>query len=447
MAWRTGAIGVAMALAIAPGLSAGQTTTAGAGARSSQSVPAVDESRSGGSVTLATEATLEIAGLPRRGAVEFRPRLRIDLQGQPGAGVRYRADVDVRALAADRGGRALDAVVVPRDLWIEWSGAAGDIRAGFGRLVWGRLDEIQPSDVINPIDTALFLLDGRSEARRAVAFVRGRVSLGEVVEVEGVFAPVFRRSVFDALEEPTSPFNLALDAPRPAPFAGLPIERAEPGRAWRNVSGGARLTTTIGAVDVGASVYRGFEGFGLVQPVMAVPPATAVARAIVETFPRFTMVAADVETVAGEWAVRGEVASFDTRLPGVSRPGDVEGRVVEGGVGFDRRVGSLRVFGSGLLRRESSAGDAGVGRTNVNLVGSVERAFRRDEVVVRVFVVANPPDRTGFVRGLLTWRFRDNWAIESSAGAFVGTGDDTLSRFRGRDFLLVRLRWWGGVKI
>ena len=40
--------------------------------------------------------------------------------------------------------------------------------------IWGRLDEVQPSDVINPVDAARFLIDGRAAARLAVPFVRGR---------------------------------------------------------------------------------------------------------------------------------------------------------------------------------------------------------------------------------------------------------------------------------
>ena len=53
----------------------------------------------------------------------------------------------------------------------------------------------------------------------------------------------------------------------------------------------------------------------------------------------------------------------------------------------------------------------------------------------------NPGDASGFVRGLVVWRVRDNVAVEGSAAAFLGDGDDTLARFKTRDFLLVRVRW------
>ena len=73
-----------------------------------------------------------------------------------------------------------------REAWIEVAGSKGDLRAGYGRIVWGRLDEIQPSDVINPLDTARFLFDGRGAARLPVAFLRGRVFASHDFVIEGV---------------------------------------------------------------------------------------------------------------------------------------------------------------------------------------------------------------------------------------------------------------------
>ena len=211
------------------------------------------------------------------------------------------------------------------------------------------------------------------------------------------------------------------------------------------------MSATVGRVDVAGAVYRGFDGFGIVtfEPVFPAPvPATdatavpTVVGRLVERFPRFTMISGDFETVAGEWAIRGELAAFvEKQFAGVTRPGPVDGGALDGGVGFDRRTGDYRVFGSLLVRREWSAEDSGVARTDVSLVGSIDRTFARDRYLARAFAVVNPGDGSGFVRGLLVWTARDNVAVEASAGAFLGTGDNTLSRFHGRDFLFARLRY------
>ena len=370
--------------------------------------------------------------LPRQDAVELRPELRLDVSGAIGGRVRFGLDLLAQGLSARRDGRPVTAAAVsPRDAWIEVAGRIGDLRAGYGRVVWGRLDEVQPSDVVNPIDTARFLLHGRGAARLPVWFVRGRVLPSDRLAIEGVIVPRFRRGTFDELDEGSSPFNLVADVVPPGLDAR--VEPVTPPRSWRNGSGGGRVSVTLGRVDVGAAVYRGFESFGIVQ----FDPAAGRLR---ERFPRFTMVASDVETVAGAWALRGEAAWFTERtFAGVTRPGVVAGRALDAGLGVDRTAGSVRLFATVLMRRQWSDADPGLAATDVSVLGSIERSFARERYRARLFGVANPADAAGFVRVLLGWSVRDNVGVEASAAAFLGDGDDLLSRFRDRDFGFARV--------
>ena len=69
------------------------------------------------------------------------------------------------------------------------------------------------------------------------------------------------------------------------------------------------------------------------------------------------------------------------------------------GFGFDRRAGDYRLFGSVVTRREWSVEDVTVNRTNVNLVGSIERSFGRERYRTRLFGVVNPGEGAGVGRG------------------------------------------------
>jgi hypothetical protein len=423
-------------------------------ARSAQSsVPPPQPAAATASELLVLDGHLVLSGdaLPDLDAAEFRPQIMLDARGTLGSETyRYRVQGIVEALVADRGSTVTGAIVAARDAWIEIARPHGDLRVGYGRLVWGRLDEIQPSDVINPLDASRFLFDGRSEARLPVAFTRGRWFVRDDFTVEGVFAPIFRRGKFDELEESSSPFNLLEDFKLPVLQASAPVqissevERLEPSTTWSNVSGGARISTTIGRVDVSGAVYRGFDGFGLISVEFERPAAPSAPAVItrVERYPRFTMVSGDFETVIGEWALRGEAAMFVRKtLSGVTRTGAVDGRAFDGGFGFDRRTGDYRVFGSVIVHREWSAEDSLVSKTDVSLVGSIDRQLKRDRYLVRGFAVVNPGDASAFIRGLLVWKVRDDVSIEGSAAAFLGTSDDTLGRFADRDFLLARIRF------
>jgi hypothetical protein len=291
---------------------------------------------------------------------------------------------------------------------------------------------VQPSDVINPIDTARYFMEGRSEARLPVGFVRARWFATPSVTLEGVAVPFFRRSRFDSLDEPTSPFNLVTDQALPAGSRApgiAAVRREPPARTFSNMQGGGRVSATLGRVDVSASVYRGFKAFGDIGVVpVTIPGSTARFAELVETYPRFTMLAADAETVTGAWAWRGETAWF-------------RGQSFDAGLGVDRKTGDFRVFASVLVHHDEAAAQI-TARTNTSIVGSIERRFRRDTWLARVFAVTNPADRAGFFRALVAWSVNDRLALETSAATFAGDGDDAISRFKNRDFVVLRLRYF-----
>jgi hypothetical protein len=314
------------------------------------------------------------------------------------------------------------AVFRPADFYAEWRGGRFDARAGMSRITWGRLDEFQPTDVVNPIDLARFLLEGRSEARLPVALLRGRAFLPRSSTLEGIVVPVFRGGTFDELDEDTSPFRLSPNGRR---------ERREPAVAWKNLQGGARFTSTIGRVDWGVSAWRGFESF----PTSSLVPVTTdelalVIPTFVETFPRFTMIGGDFETVRGPWGLRGEFAWFDGASP----------RSFECGIGADRRAGEYRVALHAVMSRAED--------TDVSLVGWAERTFAAQTRSTRLLAVYDPADETAFVRGIGAVSIRDNVWIEGSAGWFTGeppvtgssSGIDVLGLLARRDFLYARVK-------
>jgi hypothetical protein len=346
------------------------------------------------------------------------------------------------------------------EAWAEFRGSHSDLRAGFGRIAWGRLDEVQPTDVVNPIDVSRFLLEGRSEARIAVPLVRARVFNADRFTLEGVLVPAFRHGRFDRLDEASSPFNLLADTSpvdaTPPGFCGPVFPCADhwsfERRTVEGVQGGARAGITTGRVDWSVSGWRGFLPFALVAG--ADPRSGAVNL----EHRRFTMLGGDVETVVGQWAIRGEAAFFPERpTQGEPPVGIFESNALEAGVGVDRRAGDFTLSGTVLLRRDhvkyrvprfpgprESYRDLIEPRTNVSVVGGFSRTFNRDRIETRVFSLVNPGDRAAFVRGVLSWKPADDVTIESSIGWFAGEGDDVITQFGDRDFGYVRLKYYFG---
>jgi hypothetical protein len=361
--------------------------------------------------------------LPNRGATELRGRAFVEEKADAGPHLRLAASGFVEALVADRRGQARDAVAEPQELTMTLRGKRAELTAGLGRVAWGRLDEIQPTDVINPLDVSRFFFEGRSEARLAVPLVRGTLFAGDKASVEAVYVPIFRRARFDRLDEPTSPFNLT---------PPVPIDDRTPARVLANAQGGARINLTTGRVDWSVSAYEGFRPFG----VYSLTSGGAVDR----TYPRFTMFGGDFETARGAWGVRGELAAFTRDAfqdPG--SPVIFAGRSLDAGAGVDRKAGAYRVSGEVLLHREARAGAA---RTDLSVVASADRQFARQKYETRMFAVYNPDNASGFVRGIAAASLRENVRLEGSIGWFAGSGADTISRFADSDFLYLRLKYF-----
>lgn len=382
-------------------------------------------------------------------ALELRTRLFIEKAWTAGSW-RFRGAGLAEGLVADRDQARHDGHLQIREATAAWSGGAFDLRAGIGTIVWGRLDEVQPTDVINPLDASKYLLQGRADARLPVTHARVRWFAGEHATLEGVWVPLFTRGRYDVLDEGSSPFNLLADAARCTPSPACPpiagFTRNEPPRSLRSSQGGARLNATTGRVDWAVAAYSGFPGFGRISvgpiglppPVPGEPPIPYPPVLVFEDYPRFTMVGGDFETVHGGWGTRGEVAftTGDT----VFAPGSllgVEGRSLRTGVGTDRKAGAYRLSGTLLVEhRDADAFDD----TNVSVVVGGERGFARDTRKVQVFGAWNVSDASGFARTIATWSLRDNLALDGTIGWFFGEGDDAISRFSERDFVAVSLK-------
>ena len=363
----------------------------------------------------------------RQTVTEARARLFAERRDEFGSHLRIVLSGHVDGLLVRSGGGAAtshDAIARPLDLYAELIWRRVEVRAGASRIVWGRLDEFQPTDVVNPLDLSKFLLEGRSEARLSVGLVRSRVFLPGSTVLDMIVVPAFRPGRFDQLDEPSSPFNLNVVPP-------ALLERRRPTFGAESLQGGARLNTTTGRVDWGATVYRGLRSF----PTLTLQPS-----AVIETFPRFTMVGGDFETVRGQWGLRGEAAFFvEDELQSVRLARGVEGQSLEAGVGVDRRAGSYRLAGNVLFGRRS-ADEGAVDESDVTLVVAADRSFARETRTLRLFAVYDPTDSTTFTRCIGALSVRDDVWLEASGGLLTGASTSTIGRLSRRDFLYAKLK-------
>jgi hypothetical protein len=401
-----------------------------------------------------------VDGLPNVDATELRVRVEDTLDVEVNEAWTIRAGSWIDALAGSRrGDGAADLVYQPGEIHARYRHDRFDLTAGFQRVVWGTLDEIQPTDVVNPLDISRFLFDGRSDARLPVLALRGRLFLPDDTTIDAVYVPFFRRGRYDLVDEDTSPFNLlagtCLDEVCAAGGSAVLRLSQDPPRTVGSGSVGARVSRTAAGVDLSASIYRGWQAFPLAS-IAAVPDAVTrgasaaaspgAAVVLSESWSRITMIGMDAEAARGAvtWRAEGAVL-VDTAVQ--SQPGapTADGRSLQIGAGLDWTVRAWRTFGNVIGRRAWAVGSRAAlvpASGGIQLVGGAERKFTRDTRLVRAFAVVDPTQGTSFVRGLGAWNVRDNLWLEASAAWLAGDGMDFLGQYTDRDFVSVRVKYY-----
>ncbi len=386
------------------------------------------------------EADNIVTAFPESGIIEDRGRILLKSTWFPADWLFIKASGYGEFLSRSRVEDGSAANFRVHETYIELRSSFVDVRVGYGSVVWGVLDEIQPNDVVNPLDVSWFFFEGRSKARLTVPLGRIRIFLPSNIELELVTVPLHERGVFDQLDEETSPFNIS-DEQIPIDF---PITDDLPEKKLREAEYGGRISRTIRQVDISLYAYRGREDF----PIYTIPALRNLTfpldLRIVGNFPRFTLLGAGFETVIGKWGLRSEFAFHpeDSFQHPVGYE-IVEGKSYQAGIGIDRTLGDDYILNtSAVYQRRTADGDFVESSEELNLVAGLERSFRHELDNIRLFTVYNPIDRTVFLRcsGKRNL-FRNLW-IELSAGIFTGDGQDLIGRFETADFIFLRGKYY-----
>ena len=260
-----------------------------------------------------------------------------------------------------------------------------DLLAGFGRVVWGRLDEVQPTDVVNPLDVSRFFFEGRSEARLPVGLIRARAFLSERRHDRGRLRAVLpARAVRSARRADVAVQHRGRDAC--AAGSGRRSRRREPPATFGNAQGGARFSATTGRVDWSVSAYRGFEPFGFGD--FAVRRRSRSDRHRVPALHDDRRRLRDRPRPVGPARRGGGVRG--RQLPGVRAPerGRAAARSTRAPA-LDRKAGDYRISGSVLVHHESYdepiLREDGLqrARSEVSLILSADRSFAAERYQVR----------------------------------------------------------------
>jgi len=193
------------------------------------------------------------------------------------------------------------------------------IEGGLLKLTWGKADSQGPLDVLNPLDLRDLTVVDSMERKIARPMVRASLSLGQASNIEAVVLPGFqgyalategrwRPDQFDELESQLEYIDVLRSGySLPSAFTGVTyadLAAALDTASLSHSQAGARLTTSLGSVDLGLQYFYGY------LPMPAVKFSGSPLPSAVElVYNRYHQIGADFAAVIAGFNTRAELAA------------------------------------------------------------------------------------------------------------------------------------------
>ncbi len=235
----------------------------------------------------------------------------------------------------DRPFLTLDEVYQDKDLFLDLDEAyveipigALELRVGKQKISWGQLDEIQPTDNINPEDLTEFFFRPELERKIGVPAVSLAGYRGPWT-VEGVWAPWYTANRLPHRRDRWFPPLLIVPSRIDTAFGQVPVRTHYPDvdappRTLASSDAALRVRRFIAGAEVSASVFHGWDkaptygahGTATVVPTgdPTRPVAPSVDLSIPPSLHRITVVGADLAVPLWLLALRAEAAWIHGRF-------------------------------------------------------------------------------------------------------------------------------------
>jgi len=322
-----------------------------------------------------------------------------------------------------------------------------NLEGGLLKLTWGKADSQGPLDVLNPLDLRDLTVVDSMERKIARPMVRSLLSLGQSTTIEAVFLPGFegyalategrwRPDQFDELDATLLSFGTT--------YAGLAA--ALDTASLSHSQTGARMTTSLGSVDLGLQYFYGY------LPMPAVKFSGSPFPSAVElVYNRYHQIGADFAAVIAGFNTRAELAANLTEdlegdEPAVYNPS------LAFSLGFDRDLfaginlnlqyaGSYRLNDDKIDRSAQSFDiekDSEVFSSTLTAV--LMKSLFKDALDLELRALYEFDDKDFLILPSAAYAIGDA-EIEISAGIFGGDKDGQMGQYGDSSYVKIAMRY------
>jgi hypothetical protein len=155
------------------------------------------------------------------------------------------------------------------EAYLEVRGEKWDVRTGIQKIQWGKLDELNPTDNLNPQDFSHFVLDSLVDRKIGVPMVKLNLYPTWDTKLEAAWVPVVvpyrlarpgERWYPPVLQAPER-VDLGIEGLPPVEIAAEYPEIDLPPRTFENSEVAVRLSTTLSGTDLSLSYFYGYDTY------------------------------------------------------------------------------------------------------------------------------------------------------------------------------------------
>ncbi len=335
------------------------------------------------------------------------------------------------------------------------------LEGGLLKQSWGKADSQGPLDVLNPLDLRDLTVTDSMERKIARPMLRAALSIGQATRAEAVFLPGFegyrvategrwRPAQFDELEAQLEQLNEIWEAiPLPGPFTDVTYASLASALDTSSLSysqAGARLTTSLGPVDLGLQYFFGY------LPLPAVKFSGGALPTSVELgYDRYHQIGADFAAVIAGFNTRAELAAnltsdLEGDDPGVYNP------ALAFSLGFDRDLfaginlnlqyaGSYRL-NNGAIDRSAASFDIEKGTDALSsaMTAALMKSLFKDELSLKLTGIWELDDEDYLVMPSAAYALGDA-EIELAAGIFGGDDGGQMGQYADSSYIRLSMRY------
>ncbi len=318
-----------------------------------------------------------------------------------------------------------------------------DFRLGKQVVLWGKADEFNPTDFINPEDYREFISLTRAERKMGIFFPKIDYYVGNY-RLECIMIPTF------------TPSHIPTDSSHPwiprevdelyhNPRIRI-MDEEKPLPRVENAEYAARLSALMSGFDFSLSVYSGYFDIPVMVRTGFLPPDTVI---VTPTYKRYKAAGCDFATVLCGWGIRGECAYIHQGYYETESATDLDGIASSPSISFvlgadrsfhDELYLNLQWVERILLSYQEQMIEE---RIENRLVGSGYRDFFQDEVRVGVSaMVYRITERDYLLHPFLSYTPADGVSLEGGVYLFGGPETSLFGQFSGNDFISFNLAFF-----